>query len=331
MKNLLLSSLLVGSIVFTGCSSKKVFEPEDTSADWDRYESIDDTLADTTLSAAMLDDRRILDEKKILDIKVDEGYRLIGKTDGWIVSATTNGVMKLQDIEDATYTKIFDLKKTIASVGIKDDLLAVLFADNEIGLYTLSNQELLMKEQVGDAIAIDARIQSPYFVGGVVIFPTLDGKVVIVNPVTKKRLRTTIVSSAENFNNVLYFQLVGQKIIAATAHKILAMDQQERREKYEIRNVAYNGEDIYIATKQGELIALTPNLQLKAKLKFPFAHFLGLITKNDKVYALEKEGYMIVAPKDLSSHTIHDVDLDEGFLFVSEKGFVVNDEIILVE
>ena len=119
--------------------------------------------------------------------------------------------------------------------------------------------------------------------------------------------------------------------MAATAHKILAMDQREQRVQHEIRNVAYNGEDIYIATKQGEIIALTTSLQLKAKLKFPFAHFLGLIAQGDKVYALEKEGYIIQASKDLSSYSIHDVDYDEGFVFVTEKGFFVDDQLISVE
>jgi hypothetical protein len=56
-----------------------------------------------------------------------------------------------------------------------------------------------------------------------------------------------------------------------------------------------------------------------------------MIAKEDKLYILEKEGYLIVAPKDLSSYTIHPVDLDEGFVYVSEKGFFVHDELISIE
>jgi len=331
LKNILLASLSLSFILFSGCSSKKVFEPETTGASWDKYESIGEDIIDITSTSALLDNRKILAKDAKIDIEIAENYRLIANTDGWILSATIDGKLKLQSIEDKSKVEEFELKKTIASASVKDDNLAVIFADNELALYSLSSKELLLKEKAGEALAIDSRIANPYFVGGVVIFPTLDGKVIIVNPKSRKRLRTTIVSSEDKFNNILYFNVIDQKVIAATAYKILSMDQKEAHEKYEIRNVAYNGENLFLATKQGEIVSLTPNLQLNAKLKFPFAHFLGLVTKDDKVYILEKEGYLIVAAKDLSSYTVHSVSLDEGFVFVTDKGFFVNDELISIE
>lgn len=332
MKNLLLVTLSVGALLFSGCSSKKVFEPEDTSGSWEKYEDISDNIIDTTSTAALFENRKVLANETELNVEIAENYRLIGNSDGWILSSTIDGKLQLQSIDDQNNTQNIELKKTVASASIKDDMLAVVFADNEIGLYSISSKELLFKEKVGDYLAIDARIASPYFVGGVVVFPTLDGKVVIINAKTKQRLRTAIVSSEDNFNNVLYFNILNKKVIAATAYKILSMDQEELRAKYEIRSVASNDESIYIATKQGEIIALTPELQIKSKLKFPFAHFLGLIAKNDKLYILEKEGYLIVAEKDLSTYSIHDVSVDEeDFIFVSGKGFYVNDELISVE
>ena len=331
MKNILLASLSLSLILFSGCSSKKVFEPEVTGDSWDKYESIGEDIIDITSTSALLDNRKILAKDSKIDIEIAENYRLIANTDGWILSATIDGKLKLQSIEDTSKVEEFELKKTVASASVKDDNLAVIFADNELALYSLSSKELLLKEKAGDALAIDSRIANPYFLGGVVIFPTLDGKVIIVNLENKKRLRTTIVSSEDKFNNILYFNIVDQKVIAATAYKIFSMDQKEAHEKYEIRSVAYNGENLFLATKQGEIVSLRPNLQLNAKLKFPFAHFLGLVTKDDKVYILEKEGYLIVAPKDLSSYTVHSVSLDEGFVFVTEKGFFVNDELISIE
>ena len=331
MKNIVLVSVSLGLILFSGCSSKKVFEPETTGSSWDKYESIGEDIIDITSTSALLDNRKILAKDTKIDIEIAENYRLIANTDGWILSATIDGKLKLQSVEEKNKIEEFELKKTIASASVQDDYLAVIFADNELGLYSISSKELLLKETVGDALAIDSRIANPYFVGGVVIFPTLDGKIIIVNLESKKRLRTTIVSSEDKFNNILYFNIVDQKVIAATAYKILSMDQKEAHEKYEIRSVAYNGENLFLATKQGEIVSLTPNLQLNAKLKFPFAHFLGLIAKDDKIYILEKEGYLIVAPKDLSSYTVHSVSLDEGFVFVTDKGFFVNDELISIE
>jgi len=88
---------------------------------------------------------------------------------------------------------------------------------------------------------------------------------------------------------------------------------------------------IYITTKQGEIIALTPDLQVDSKIKLPFAHFLGMISHKGKLYILEKEGYMIVVDKKTFAYTVHEVDMNEGFVFVGKDVFYVDDEKIAVE
>lgn len=331
MKNLLLFTLSLSLVFFTACSSKRVYEPQNVKDDWEKYGSLDKSIIDVTSDVALLEDRKVLTKDDILDVTVPEGYRLLANSDGWIISATIDGKMKLQYIDDATMDEEFDFEKTVAGASANDDYLAVLFADNEMALYSISSKELLLKEQGGTTLAVDARIVNPKFLSGVIVYPTLDGKIIIINIKSKKKLRSTIVSSEDNFNNILSFNLVDQKIIAATAHKILSMSKQESREKLEIRNVAYSGDSIFVATKHGELISFTPDLQQNAKVKFPFAHFLGLVVTKDKIYALEKEGYLIVCPKDLSSYDVYEADIDEGFVFVTDTKFYVNDEYILVE
>lgn len=167
---------------------------------------------------------------------------------------------------------------------------------------------------------------------GLVLFPTLDGKIVFVNTKLKKRLRTVIVSSEENFNNVISLNVVENKIIAATSYTILSMAKKEVRVKYEIRNILYDKDAIYIATKQGNIISLTSSLQVNSKVKLPFAHFYAMTQSADKLYILEKEGYMIVLDKKSFDYTVHEVDFDdEGYIFVSGKKFYIDDMKILTE
>jgi hypothetical protein len=331
MKNLSLLLLSLSVVFFTACSSKRVYEPKDVLDDWPKQGSINDSVIDVTSNVALLENRKVLAKNKTIDVEIKDGYRLLSSSDGWILSSTIDGKLNLQFIGNSSMDVHFELKKTIASASVKDDTLAVLFADNEMALYSISSKELLLKEQGGNTLAVDSRIVSPYFMNDLVLFSTLDGKVVIINSTLKKKLRTVIVSSEDNFNNVIYLNIVDNRIIAATRHKILSLSTKEIREKYEIRNIAYNDKTIFITTKQGELVSLTPDLQLNAKLKFPFAHFVGLIVKGDKVYALEKAGYMIEAPTDLSSFGVYEVDMEEGFVFVSDEVFFVNDEYISVE
>lgn len=319
------------SLSFSACSTKKVFEPENVVGDWEKYGSIDEGIVDITSNVALLENRKVLAKDKIIDTVVEESYRLLASSDGWIISATINGSLMLQYTADENRVEKFELKKTIASASVNGNLLAVLFADNEMALYSIGTKELLLKEQGDASLAVDARIVSPYFMGEIVLFPTLDGKVVIINSKLKKKLRTVIVSSEAHFNNIIYFNVIENKIIAATGHKILSMSTKEQREKYEIRTIAYDNTNLFITTKQGEVFSLTPDLKQNAKTKFPFAHFLGMIVTQEKVYLLEKEGYIIELSKDFKEEKIYEVDLQEGYIFVADKMFYIDDEYISVE
>ncbi|MEO1954631.1 MAG: hypothetical protein ABGW74_07995, partial [Campylobacterales bacterium] len=135
----------------------------------------------------------------------------------------------------------------------------------------------------------------------------------------------------DNFNNIIYFDFVANKIIAPTGHKILSLAKKELRVKYDIRNVIDDGKNIYLSTKQGEIVSLTPDLQLNKKVKFPFAHFLGMIMGVNNLYVLEKEGYIIELSKDLLEYKIYEVDVEDGYIFIDDKVFYIDDEYILVE
>jgi hypothetical protein len=188
-----------------------------------------------------------------------------------------------------------------------------------------------VKLEGATSIAVDARIVQPYFMGDLVLFLTLDGKVVIVNKKLKKRLRTIVVSGDEYFNNVIYFDILKEKLIVATATKILSFGSSQQRAEYEARNITHDDSLLYIATKQGDIVSLDESLKLHAKVHFPFAHFLALQVHNDHIYALEKEGYLIVLSKDLLKYKIYEVDLeDESYVYPMKDRFIIGDKALLL-
>jgi len=318
------------TLFFSACSTKEVYEPKKLSKDWEKTVSMDESVIDTSDNVALLENRKVLTKNGELNVSIPQNQRVISLSDNRIVSASIDGNVTVTSIKDNS-KEHFNLKKTIAGASISGDILAVLFANDDIALYSTTKKELLFKEQGGKVVANDSRIVNPFFLNDLVIFSTLDGKVIIVNSRLKKRLRTVIVSSDDYFNNVIYFNIADNKILAATSYKLLAMAQKELRHKYEIRNIVFDGKLIYITTKQGEIIALTPDLQVDSKIKLPFAHFLGMINNGEKLYILEKEGYMIVVDKKSFDYSVHEVDMDDGFVFVGDKVFYVDDEKILIE
>ncbi len=319
-------------IFFSACSSKEVYTPKQVPTQWKHNDDSDKIIVDTTLDAALLQNREVLIDGQPTDIQIETDHRLISHSDGWILSASIDGDLTLQFIADKSMVEKFHLSKTIATASVKDDVLAVLFADNEMALYSIASKKLLLKEPGIAPKIVNAKIVKPYFMNDLVLFLTLDGKVVIVSVTQKKKLRSIIVSSQDNFNNIISFNVVEDKLIAMTGTKLLSFAQKEIRVKYEIRDVLYDADNVvYITTKQGELISLTPELQVIAKVKFPFAHFLGLLSYKDKIYALEKEGYLIELSKDLLTYKVYEVDVDDGFVYVTDKIFYVGDQYISVE
>ncbi len=323
---------ILAVVLFSACSTKEVYKPKLLGNDWNKYKQSKFMITDTASNVALLEDTEVLTTEGVVDVDINSSYRLISHSDDWIISAKIDGNVSLVSTKDTSVIKTIDLKKTVAGASVQGNELAVLFADNEIALYDLNTKAILFKEQGGKYVAADSRIVNPYFMKGLVLFATLDGKVIFVNEAKKKRLRTVIVSSEDHFNNVISLAVVQNKIIAATSYTILSIANKELRAKYEIRNIVHDENTLYIATKQGEIISLTPDLQVISKIKFPFAHFYGMISDGDKLYILEKEGYMIVVDKKSFDYTVHEVDFDsDGFIFTAGKKFFINDMTISVE
>lgn len=324
--------IIVAIIFFAGCSSKKVYEPKEVAGNWKVYGDSDEKIIDISSGTALLENRAVISkEDRYFDIKIKENYRVLGESYGWIISADIDGNLVLNGTDDKKTEKLFELKKTVAGASVSGDILALIFADNEIALYLISTKELIFKEQGNPPLIVDSRIANPYFMNDLVLFPTLDGKVTIVNSEHKKRLRTIIISSEEYFNNIIYFSIIENKLIAATGHKLFALAEKEIRANYEIRTIVADNSELFATTKQGELIALNLNLDMQRKIKFPFAHFLGMIINDEKIYLLEKQGYLIEVEKDFSSSTVYKVSLNDGFVFVADKLFYIDDTYISVQ
>lgn len=329
MNKILSGSLIAAVIVFSGCSHKEVYKPEKVKGDWRNAGHLTASIEQVSQSAAVLENGHLLTKEGEKLFKIPRDYRLLNISDGWVVTETPEGNLVLLP-EDGTDGKVtFELKRQVAAVSIQGDTVAVLFANNEMALYSLESKKLVFKETSNAPVAVDARIANPYFLKELVLFLTLDGKVVIINSQSKQVLRSVVISSDEYFNNVTYLNVIDNNLVASTGSGILALSQKEEREKYEIRNIAYTADGIWLTTKQGEVIALSPTLQFKAKKKFPFAHFVGISVQNDRVYVLEQEGYMIALSKNLLAYDIYDVDMDkENKIFVGDGRFYVDDHYI---
>ena len=330
MKNIffVISALI---LLFAGCSTKEVYEPKKVVGEWDNVQEMDEEIVDKTADVAQLENSEVLWHDTVLHVPIEKDYRVVGKSSGYVLTTDIDGHLKLYNLTNKETTQL-DLEKTVAAASTDGDVVAVVFASGKLGLYSLKTKKLLYKLEGATSIALDARIVNPYFMNDLVLFMTLDGKVVIVNKKLKKRLRTIIISATEFFNNVIYFDIVSDKLIVATSTKILSFGSSTQRIEYEPREIIHDDSNLYVATKQGDILLLSPNLEMKKKVHFSFAHFLGLALQDKTLYALEKEGYLIALSKDLLTYKVYDVDLpDESYVYPGKSKFFVGDEAVILQ
>ena len=323
--------LIVVGAIFSACSTKEVYEPKQLAGEWKGTKALNASIVDKTAQVALLDDDEVIVGDARYDFDLPPNYRIVGKSGSYLLATDIAGDLLLKET-DTNATKTLHLGKTIAAASTDDDVVAVIYANGELALYRLQSGELLFKEDGGTSTALDGRIVNPYFMDDLVLFLTLDGKMVIVNKKLKKRLRTVIVSAQEYFNNIIYFTLLQERLIIASGTKLLSFGAKTKRSDYEAREIVHDKDTLYIATKQGDIVALTPSLEVVQKVHFPFAHFLGLQLVGDRLYVLEKEGYLITLSKDLLTYDVYEVDFDdEGDVYRAPKSFIVADKAILLD
>jgi outer membrane protein assembly factor BamB len=305
-----------------------VYKPENVKGEWRSAGHLSSPIVYMTQSAAVLENGNLLVKNGEKKQKIPQGFSLLNVSDGWIITRNTLNDLELIPQDRTGEHVVLELKRTVAACSIQGDVIAILFANNEMALYSLSTKKMTFKETSNAPVAVDARIVNPYFLKDLVVFSTLDGKVVIVNENTKKLLRSIIVGSEDYFNNITYLSMVENNLIASTGSSVLALSQKEAREKYDVRDIVSNSDGIWLTTKQGEVVALSSSLQYKGKKKFPFAHFVGLSVKSDHVYAVEQGGYMIALSKDLLSADVYDIDMKHEAIFVGDDRFYFSDRYI---
>lgn len=328
MKSLLVLLAIVGTVMFQGCSSKEVYKPDNIKGEWRSSGHLSSSISHITQGGAVLENGNLLVKSGEKQQKIPQGSTLVNVSGGWVI--TRNGLNDLELIPENTTGEhvILELKRTVAACSIQGDVIAILFANNEMALYSLLTKKLTFKESSNAPVAVDARIVNPYFLKDLVVFSTLDGKVVIVNEGTKKLLRSIIVGSEDYFNNITYLSMIENNLIASTGSSVLSLSAKEAREKYDVRDIVSNSDGIWLTTKQGEVVALSPSLQYKGKKKFPFAHFVGLSVQSDRVYAIEQGGYMIALSKDLLSSDVYDIDMDHNSVFAGDDRFYFADRYV---
>jgi len=218
-----LSTLLLALLLISGCSSKSKFSPAEVTSKLSYDMDMKSELSDISRDGATYTNGMVLSNKRgLLKHKIEKDFRFIYDSRRAILLAKEDGMVKVVSGDKTVFEKKFDF--ALSSGAIKNNVLAVILSNNTLILYDIIQDKELYSEALEPTFANDARLANPLFLNDLVIFPTLDGRLLIVDAKRNIVLRDVAISDKELFNNVIFLAEKNNILVAATGSKIIAIN-----------------------------------------------------------------------------------------------------------
>ncbi|MCG3656283.1 hypothetical protein [Aliarcobacter butzleri] len=326
MKYILVSLLSV--FLFTACSGKKYFEPEDTSSNIELNEkSIPATIKSFNKIGATLEDNKVITKNGISQNELPEGFEFLNLTeDGRIIA--TNYIDKI-----LIGNQERKVSEVVVAASLRNEKLALIYSNNSMELIDINTNKTLFKEYLPISLANDTRITNPFFMGNLILFPSLNGRVIIVSSANNEAVRNISVDPDSQFNNIIYIGVIesNQTLIVASPNRVVSISPRDVISKeYDLRDIIVNNNDIYIATIDGQIIKLNATLDQVAKKKYKYAKIHALAF-SDSLYAVESQGFLINIDENFDKDVIYDFSFDneERMIAIGNKIYFGSDYITL--
>lgn len=302
----LYAGALIAVLLFGGCGSKKYFEPEKVAGVVKFDGRLPSPIVSANREGAMLQNGQFITKNGIQEFKLPKGYTFLNDSERYYLAVDEAGALGLFPKSGGEPKKLqFDFRPL--SAQMEGDMLALVLSDNTLLLHHLPSQKNLFSQKGESAVAVNALVAAPFFLKDLVLYPTLDGKLVVVDKESYKSIRNIVVNSDPYFNNVIFLDVLNNRLVAATPKRIISVSPEViNTYSANIRDVIFVRDRIYLLTTEGQIILADQDLNVMRTKKFPFAHFSGAL-HGKYIYAVETQGYFIAVDVDLLDSNVYEI------------------------
>lgn len=323
-KRTLLATSLATIIV--SCSSKQYYNPEETY-NISSVVATGDKIINYSRDGATLVSGDILTKNQRVSLNLKDGFHFINNSRTVAIVANSNGKCNIVGKEGIVDTIQFN--QALVAGTLIGKFLVYILQNNNFGVYDLQKKSIIYSNKAQKALAIDSRVANPLHIDSLVVIPTLDGKLTILDLKTLKVSKEIYVSTESSLNNIIFLGRINNTLIASTPNKILSISNRGKKElNRAISEVVISDKELFVFAKDGYILNLDESLSIKYEKKFKFAHFSVATVYKDSIYALDKQGYLIVSNKSLSKYRVYKIEEVESHAFISNGKLYYNQQII---
>ncbi|MDR2080777.1 MAG: PQQ-like beta-propeller repeat protein [Campylobacteraceae bacterium] len=326
--------ILALALLFNGCGTKRqYFKSDSVEGSIKSSGSLSSSLKEVMRNGASSKDGSIITLKGVENsVQLEKGYSFFGEFDNKFITISPVGEIHVKNSNNLLLHTL-NLNAMIASASMDGETLAAVTSDNMLYLADINTGYVFFQKKMDNMAAVDSRIAAPYFLGSLVIFPTLDGKLAIVDKNTQTIVNSVVVSGEREFNNIIFLDVLGDRMFAATAKRIIAINSDGGINfmDEEIKDAVVADERVFIFTKDGKIFLCDLELRVLSEKKFPFAIFAG-VSADKKLYILEKMGYLIKSDLELKEFEIFKFPSKiDDFLFIAKDKIFYKDNFYVLE
>jgi len=260
------------------------------------------------------------------NVILPRGYYFVNSSGGRILAANNSGdIMVLKSNgEEMARTK---LEAPLVSGVTYSGGIAYLLQGNRFGLYDPFNNKVTYQKQLKGGSVVDNRLANPIVAQNFIALPTLDGKLILINPSNPATPAAIPVGATKNYGNIIYAKAISGRMIVATPSNVLSIFAGGKQTyNANVADITIKDSTIYLLTRDGKVEKLSLNLQPLATKKFANADYATIAALNGKIYAYAKSGSIVVMNSTMQKHKIYSIGSARDYSFVSGGYLYIDDK-----
>jgi hypothetical protein len=312
-----------------GCAKLAVYEPSSVKSRLWFDERIESEIVFVSENAAVTADGKIITDREITVDRLPEGFRLLNINGRYLLAADRGGRLLLFFPNGARKEFLFD--EPIVAAATDGRTIALVSRGNVSRLFDVESAETIFSSREKPVMTISDKIASPIMSRNEAVFPTLDGKLLIVDRAARKTVGEFALSNESFFANLIFLGEFDGHIIAATANRFFSIGRNGVRHSRDVsvRFAAVFPSGLYTFLQDGTAQRLSPRLEAESSAKETYARFVAAAEYKGAIYAAEQSGYLVKFEDDLKKTTVYELpDAVRARIFAAKDRLYLNNKII---